>query len=705
MPRKGKGSKRPKNTGLDAAKQSFWQDRIRAGLKERQEYDETAKRVESYFAAEHEASFDNDEATRAFMDFDGVVVVSVPKVAQARNSLGPHLYPANTKRTVTAKTDDGVLVGLARTMQQYLNYTPEEAGYDEEARESIDDSILSGRGLLKTTFNDTLGIVTSEHVSSLDFVVDPDAKRLKHAEWIAIRRHEPLFRLKRDARREDLWRFKGLDRDLPKGEERRGNNIDADYADKPAEPEYGPTNRMIEVYTVYSKMGSGVRGLDFDGDQKRGTPKDNNDWVQLEIVLDHEWPLSEREWEVPLYLDDAWPVVELDLVKTPNRVHPISLMGQVLGLQRSIDILTTIRLASCKQHGRTIVLGDASLEPASQDLIRSGPETVYVPVELSQGQKLAEKFHVMNMGAMSPELGYERDYLEREMEETTGVTKTVTGASHQGSQDRSATATQLRSQATSVRLSDMKSRVEKWSGRAARHEAIYMRLELDAEDVTRYVRTSEIAMLYVRIEVPGGASVPLRDMRTERERQSDEDRGTLPLTLMEIAPSAATFFDNKTPEGAQEAAKALMDAWEAISDSSDPRVMELAQTLGPPGQETNPETGETYETPPESMSLAPVTVEDVWRETSDLTAQDLMREFGYKLASGSVPITDVARLQDQQDSLLQNVLPVAINNGDYNTANAILRNWQDVNDFPDDKRIPELQPPPAPPQPQQAPPA
>ena len=125
--------------------------------------------------------------------------------------------------------------------------------------------------------------------------------------------------------------------------------------------------------------------------------------------------------------------------------------------------------------------------------------------------------------------------------------------------------------------------------------------------------------------------------------------------------------------------------------------MELAQSLGPPQEGPNGE-----ELPPASMSLAPVTVEDIWRETSDLTSQDLMREFGYKLAAGSMAVTDAARLQDQYDILLQQFLPVAHSSGDFNAVNAIMQGWQDANDVPDDKRIPPLQPPP-PPQPAQEP--
>ena len=690
MPRKGRGAKAPKDTNFDEAIQAFWQRRIRAGLKAREEYDKIARDVAGYFRADHKGSFEGDQIER-FMDFEGVAAVSVPKVAQARNSLGPHLYPTNTQRTVTAKTDDGVMVGFARCLQEYLNYTPEESGYDDEAREGVDDSLLSGRGVLGVTFNETLGIVCSKRIKSTNLVIDPDADSLKNAEWIAVRDFVPLFRLKREAEKKNEWRLKGLERDSSPVI-KSTSRIDADYADKPAEPEYGATNRIVEVYTVYSKMGAGIRGLDFG--EGHGTPNDNEDWVQLGVVLDHHVPIYQGEWDVPLYLDDAWPVTVLDLVQTPDELWPVSLMGQVLGLQRALDILTTIRLSSCKQHGRTIVLGDSSMSSTNQELIRNGPETVFIPVELAAGERLPEKIHVLPMGSMSAELGRERDYLEREMGETTGVTPTVTGVSSQGSQDRSATASQIRSQATSVRLSDMKGRVEKWSGKQARHEAIYVRLELDAEEVSRYVRTSKINMLYVRIEV-AGAVVPLRDMRTRQElatdadADADADRGA--LTVMDLDPMAATFFD-AGEEGEQEATQALLGLWEQISGSTDERIIELVDSLGPGQQGPN---GESF--PPEGITLAPVTCEDVWRETSDLTSQDLMREFSYKLATGSMAITDSARLQDQYDILLQQFLPVAHSAQDYNAVNAILQGWQDANDVPEDKRIPPLQPPAPPP--------
>lgn len=690
MPRKGKGLKPPKNMNLHSAKARFWTDRIRAGLKAREDYDEIARDVESYFKADHKKTFEDQRIRESFMDMENVVAVSVPKVAQARNALGPHLYPVNPKRTVTAKTDDMVMVGLARVLQEYLNYTPEESGYVREARRGIDDSLLRGRGLLQTYFNETLGIVTSKRVKSIDLVVDPDSESMKDAEWIAIRRFCPLFRLKREARNKDLWRLKGLDREPTKRSSASEFHEPITADNQGIGDTYRPTNRMIEVYTVFSKMGSGVRGLDFDGSEKSKTPNDGNDWVQLEIVLDHEFPLSERDWEIPLYLDEAWPVVELDLVETLDELWPVSLMGQVLGLQRAMDLLTTVQLSSCKQRGRVLVFGDASLSEHNQQLIRSGPETCFIPVQLQQGERLNERYHVVNMGTISQELRLERDYYEREIEETTGVTKTITGSPSQGSQERSATATQLRSQATSVRLSDMKGRVEEWSARAARQEAIYACLDLDAEDISRYVRTSKINLLFVRIEVAGGAVVPLRDVRTEKEREQDEATGSAPLTMQDLYPMASTFYENDEA-GFQEAAQAVMAIQEVLTDpGAHPKaaqIMELAASLEP--------ADENGVSP--SIQVSSVTVEDVLRETADLTAQDHMREFGYGLATGSMAITDNARLQDLSETMIGQVLPVALQTGNFEVVNAIFRNYERVNEVPDEMRLPDFVPPAPPP--------
>jgi len=676
MPRKGKNFKDsiPKGNRLAAhqAVGRFWSQRITAGRKARASYDEMAEEVVSFFKAKHDRLFQEVSIKRAFMDFSGEVAVSVPKVAQARNSLGPHLYPVNPIRTVTPNTDSPVMLALSRVLAAYLNYTPREAKLARQARRAIDDALLRGRGFLETYYDEVLEIVTSRYQSSKDVLIDPDVDCLEDAEWIAIRSVLPLWRLKRQTRRKDQWRI----RDLRDDKHRKG---DADAWMRSDEDDATPTNQLVEVWRVYSKMGRGIRGFDFEGGFEGY--KDDNDFVCLGIVEGHDVPIFERDWEVPLYLDKEWPLVPLDYVETIDELWPVSLMGQVMSLQKGMDLITSLQLSSCKQRGRFLMLGDARLDQQIQQRIKEGGPAEYLPVPLEQNEKLTDKFMVVPMGAISQELRLEREFYEREIETTTGVTPVVHGM--QGAtQERSATGASLKAQASSTRISDLKYRTEEHAGSTARHEAIFAKLELDAEDVSRFVRDSSVGMYWVRIELPGGAVVELMDEPLEDGEERDE---FAPLTLQQINPMAATYFHSM-----EEAAVAAVQTWEAIQQTTDPRVIELAQVLG------EGRVVDGVPVPPEAITAAAVGVEDVWRATASMTAQDLMRELSYSLATGSMATMDAARLQDLYETLVGQFLPVAMQIGDVNAVNAVMHGYQEAFEIPEDKRIPPLAPPPPP---------
>jgi hypothetical protein len=127
----------------------FWSERIRAGLEAKRDYVATADEVVDYFRANHQRLFEDASTKKHFMDFQGAAAISVPKVAQMRNALGPRLYQAKPVRTVSPKTDDGVMLGLARLLRAYLNYTVRESKFTKHLRAAIDDGLLRGRCFLQ----------------------------------------------------------------------------------------------------------------------------------------------------------------------------------------------------------------------------------------------------------------------------------------------------------------------------------------------------------------------------------------------------------------------------------------------------------------------------------------------------------------------------------------------------------------------------
>ena len=677
MPRKGKrykestpqGNRRRRHESIA----TFWKDRINSAKKAKAEYDEIAEEVVGFFKAKHDGLFKDPKIQHNFLDFREALAVSVPKVAQAKNTLGPNLYPVNPKRVVTPDTDSMIMLALSRVLQEYLNYTAGEAKIQRQIRRNIDDAILRGRGFMEVYYDGVLEIVTSRFTSSKNVLIDPDVEYMEEAKWVAIREVMPLWELKRkilDGNKKDRWRIRDLK------EHARNQTLD-DSTFKGTE-KYAPTNHNVEVWRIYSKMGCGLRGFGFgDGFESY---QDDDDFVCVGVCEDSTVPVFERDWEVPLYLDKEWPIVPLDYVETIDQLWPVSIMGQVLALQKGMDLITSMQLSSAKQRGRFIMLGDSKIEKQYQTRIRSGGVAEYIPVDLEQGESLRTKFEVLNMGSISEELRREREFYEREIETTTGVTPVVTGI-QTGTQERSASASQLRGQAAGVRLSDLKFRTEEQQGSVARAEAIYAKLELDVDEVAPYVRESKIGMFWVRVEVAGGAVLSLRPDEEDLEEGELENENRA-LTLLDITPLAANFFPD-----AQSAMGAAMEVWESLKAADDPRLIELRMGLGPAQQEEDPESGQMFEIPPRKLTAAPVGVEDVWRETASLTAQDMVRELSYSLATGSTPSIDPAYLQDLVETMVNQMGPAAMQSGNTEVFNQLMAWWQDIYEVPDDKRL------------------
>lgn len=227
----------------------FWTTLINRALDAKKNYVSTAKQVERYLGPDHSELF---ETIAPFVDLKGASSVTVPKIAQMRNTLGPRLYQTRPVRTVTPTTDDGVMLALAKVLSEYLNYTVRETNFKRQLRKAIDDSMIRGRGVLAQEIDPVRGVVTSRYVSSMDFVFDPDFDDVEDAKWVAFRVTEPLWETKR--RVTEKWRLKGLGRDVDAGTHKQ-------VEDK-RQPKPSVSAEQLAYWVVLSKMGAGFRGMD-----------------------------------------------------------------------------------------------------------------------------------------------------------------------------------------------------------------------------------------------------------------------------------------------------------------------------------------------------------------------------------------------------------------------------------------------------------
>ena len=179
--------------------------------------------------------------------------------------------------------------------------------------------------------------------------------------------------------------------------------------------------------------------------------------------------------------------------------------------------------------------------------------------------------------------------------------------------------------------------------------------------------------------------------------------------MEQIDPNAATYFTSP-----DEAAQAMVGALEQLAALAevDEKAYFLAQALGnvtdpvtgertlDPEQiiQVDPMTGQAEVNLPDGVSVVPVTVEHVWRDTSGISPEELVREMTYEIATGTMQKFNKDREIDLAEQWVNQVLPVAVQAGDYQLINAIFHFVYEAHEVPMDHRLPPLQPPPPPPE-------
>lgn len=650
----------------------FWSQLIKKAEKVKEDYLHKADQAEDYLRSNHEGLFTDPATAKHFMDFKGACAISIPKVAQMRGSLGPRLYPAEPKRKVTSNTSDGVMVAYATVQEEYLNYTAREANSAKQYRKAYDDGFVRGRCFLLQEIDPVRNIVTSRYASSRDVLFDPDYFDIEEAKWVAVRRREPLWETER--RVTEKWRIKNLGTPSKDSNHATAEHT-GDGNDDPRTEEIPITSHMVEYWTILSKMGVGWRGAGME----KGKRDDSEDFVRLEIVVDHDAPLAEGKWEVPFFLDADWPMSYKDFIEPLDHPWPESIVSQVLPCQRGVDLLSSLKLTSCKNRERLIVFADSELEDFNQHQLRRGTAADMISVKTPPGKRLSDMVFVPNFGEGSRDVLIERQFLLDQMDQTTGVTPAVSGM-EAGPKDRSATATISKNEGAMTRVNDLEQRGKELAQDAARKEAIITRLVMSAEDIAPYVPAERIGMYYVKVTVPGQGVLPVRDLRSAEEIEANPNEG--PLSLQAICPSCSDYFIR--PE---EAFQQIMYLLQAFQESEDPRILELAYQISSQGVD---ESGI-----PLAIDVDVVTVERVWEDTAGLTPEEIMREFSYSIGAGSGIPMDKDTARASADQQMQTVLPIAQALGDVEAMNQVVRQRDEAYDIPEEERV-EFMPPPPP---------
>lgn len=390
----------------------------------------------------------------------------------------------------------------ARSMEAYLKYCAEENDLLTNGRLALTEALIKGRGVVWPEIYQPSGMATKTvgafYGSVDELLIDPDAKTLMDALWIARERTEPWwlveerFRVPRGtlreyATKESTARQAQLKSD-PNSDHKRRTGSSAD---------------VIHYYEIYSKMGAGGRLAGFDKIQDVYAEIFDvllGDNVFLAICEKCPYPLNvpfdigkealtpeveqeilgRFEWPIP-YWADGWPFVPLDIDPHPEKPWPVSRLTKALGELGFMDWTASFLADAMVMVSRQFI---AVAKDASEDFknkVAKGDCFSVIEFERSQNRAINEMVQFLQHPPISPELLRVFQLFSDLFDKRVGLTELVYGQSAR--QIRSAAEAASKTDAMSVRPNDLSKKVEAWMKRIYRHMAMAARWHIGPQDI------------------------------------------------------------------------------------------------------------------------------------------------------------------------------------------------------------------------------
>lgn len=545
-----------------------------------------------------------------------------PMAQQAAMSIGQQEMMEDTARRTAA----GIL-------EEYLNYTPSELDLRSQLRRVIDEAIIKGAGVawteLYTPPGSTMRMVGTFYDSIDNLFLDPDAEQWEDVKVIYRKCCHPYWEVEREYNRPagSLKKYCGNESAESQGET-------SDNPSSAVDRTNGQTNDLLTYYKVYSKCGPGVRLSGFGKDVKSGRSNDHealrpllenlDDECYLVVVPGCSYPLNlppeltqqqfadqvqvdgtvipaEEQmfsaiqeavrWPIPFWIDGGWPCTMLSFHEKPGQVWPIAHLKPGLGELKFLNWAMSFLAEKVMTASNTVMAvlncyKEQVLEGLSES--KGGYSTIGIPENL--GKSIGEIISFMDPPQFHEALYNVTEKVSQEFDKRTGLTELVYGLSP--TQSRSATDVQVRQGNSSVRIDDMRTRVEAFCEMTARKEAIAVRGMLTAADLAPVVGQLR-AQLAEQLLFNQPWDLVAREFSYRIAPGSTATRNKL-LEQQNITAAVQQFmplFAQLLPIGQVSPINTLVEKWSKAFEV-DPKGMLIEPPMMPPATPEPPPNGE-----------------------------------------------------------------------------------------------------------------
>lgn len=454
---------------------SAWNKLLKIAVDAKQSFSNNAAEAMRFYASpNHNFMFDSGE---------DMLKVTINKVYELVSLYGPHLYSQDPIRNVVPRLAGNPDIAAAADI--FLNYLPSEFAYKSTMEQAITDALISGRGCTYTGIDKRSGLPMTVAEDSGDIFIDPSEK-LWYNSWfiMRVRRDRPLWEIKRDFGAKIAKR-------LEPGDAKKANVMtnqpltqrprEFDAEDDGERVSYdAPRVTYIEVY---SKMGSGLRGV---SSEKKEYARDTktNDNVLIIYEPSQKVLMHQGEWPISFWADHgrySWPVSFFDPAESRDHTWPISLITPALGQQRWLNWAASFLLSQAKVSYRNILIGPSDTPGNLITELQGNKTNIWIPVDEPNPERRKEYIHRLDLPEISSQFLLMIEYAEGLFEKATGLYEIMYGQTRK--QFRSAEEAKLKGSYSRVRIDAMIERVEEWQADIARKEVIAARELLGPEEL------------------------------------------------------------------------------------------------------------------------------------------------------------------------------------------------------------------------------
>ena len=434
-------------------------------------------------------------------------------------------------------------------------------GLEMHAMRSILDALILGRGCLWVEGKDLPNggaIVGSEHDSPRNLIIDPNAKTLEDAQWIARRRVEPVWKVAR--------RFGMSEKEFKRARTLQENKEGGNFRPQ------GDQNRKLRTdspacnvvwYEVFSKCGPGRRVMDKQTDTAKALDEVVGDYAYICVCEGIRYPLNANPdvllqgtdedavnafaWPVPTWLDNEWPVSTFELYEEIDSPYPVTLMQNGLGLLKLVNIILCMIAEKSWGGAKDVMFASDAYADAIRKAVKTVDREVLKVVGIRSpsgaAEDLAKAIFTYKPTGIDPNIWGLVDMILGEFNKSVGLTSLLYGGEG-GSQSRSSTDAQTKRDALNTRPQHYQARAERFLQKAANKEKLAARWLLSPEDVGKLMTRSE-QMLWDELVTREPVELSLRELDVEIQpgsmkqrninRQQDALNQAMPFLVAELS--------------------------------------------------------------------------------------------------------------------------------------------------------------------------